>query len=80
MDKNELFGEKIFFMGLGMRAPWKKFGQKMKNFEIFFDIIDNNTCVHMHIKKYFKIFQFLAKRLNFLRGPHAQDFIFDVFW
>ena len=50
MDKNELFGEKIFFMGLGMRAPWKKFGQKMKNFEIFFDIIDNYACLYLLTK------------------------------
>ena len=74
MDKNELFGEKIFFMGLGMRAPWKKFGQKMKNFEIFFDIIDNHTCVHIHIKKNFKIFHFSAKFLNYLEGPSVDFF------
>ena len=46
MDKNKLFDEKNFFEELAMGAPWKKFGQKMKNFEIFFDIIDNHTCVH----------------------------------
>ena len=49
MDKNKLFGEKKNFGGLGVYIPWKKFGQKMKNFEIFFDIIDNHTCVHMHV-------------------------------
>ena len=49
MDKNEHFGEKKYFRGLGVCAPWKKFGQKIKNFEIFFDIIDNNTCVHMPV-------------------------------
>ena len=54
------FDEKIFFMGYGVCAPWKKFGQKMKNFENFFDIIDNHTCVYMHIKKNFKIFHFSA--------------------
>ena len=43
MDKNKLFDEKNFFEELA-GAPWKKFGQKMKNFEIFFDIIDNHTC------------------------------------
>ena len=73
MDKNKLFDEKNFFEELAMGAPWKKFGQKMKNFEIFFDIIDNHTCVHMHIKKNFKIFHFLAKFLNFLKGP-SMDF------
>ena len=50
MDKNELFGEKIFFMGLGMRTPWKKFGRKIKNFEIFFDTIDYHACPYMLIK------------------------------
>ena len=45
MDKNELFGEKISFMGLGMRAPWKKFGRKMKNFEIFFDTFNYYACL-----------------------------------
>ena len=54
MNKNKLFDEKKKFKGLGVCAPWKKFGQKMKNFEIFFDIIDNHTFVHIHIKKNFK--------------------------
>ena len=75
MDKNKLFGEKKFFEGLGVCAPWKKFGQKMKNFEIFFDIIDNHACVHMHIKKNFKIFHFLAKFLNYLKGPPIEFFL-----
>ena len=52
----------------------QKFGQKMKNFEIFFDIIDNHTCVHMHIKKNFKIFHFSAKFLNYLKGPSIDFF------
>ena len=34
----------------------------------------------MHIKRDFKIVQFLAKFLNYLRGPHVDDFNFDVFW
>ena len=74
MDKNEHFGEKKFSKGLRVQAPWKKFGQKIKNFEIFFDIIDNNTCVHMHVKKNFKIFDFLAKFLNYLEGPPVDFF------
>ena len=74
MDKNKLFGEKKFFKGLGVCTPWKKFGHKMKNFEIFFDVIDNHTCVHMHIKKNFKIFHFLTKFLNFLEGPPIKIF------
>ena len=53
----------------------QKFGQKMKNFEIFFDIIDNHACVHMHIKKNFKIFHFLAKFLNYLKGPPIEFFL-----
>ena len=74
MDKNQLFGEKKFFKGLPMCAPWKKFGQKIKNFEIFFDIIDNHTCVHMLIKKNFKIFHFPVKFLNYLKGPPVEFF------
>ena len=45
MDKNKLFGERIFFMGVGMHAPQKKFGRKMKNFEIFFDTFNYYTCL-----------------------------------
>ena len=33
-----------------MGAPWKKFGQKMKNLEIFFDIFDFHACLYKHIK------------------------------
>ena len=74
MDKNKLFGEKIFFMRYGVWAPWKKFGQKTKKFEIFFDVIDNHTFVHIHIKKIFKIFHFSAKFLNYLEGPWVDFF------
>ena len=74
MDKNKLFGEKIKFGGLGVCVPLKKFGQKMKNFEIFFDVIDNHTCGHIHIKKIFKIFNFSAKVLNYLKGPSVDFF------
>ena len=54
--KINFLAKKKFFGGLGVCVPWKKFGQKMKNFEFFFDIIDNNTCVHKHVKKNFEIF------------------------
>ena len=87
MDKNKLFCEKKIFKWLGVCAPckkfvkglvvcapWKKFGQKIKNFEIFFDIIDNHTCVYMRIKKNFKIFHFRAKFLNYLKGPPVEFF------
>ena len=30
-----------------MRAPWKKSGQKMKNFEIFFDTINYYACLYL---------------------------------
>ena len=50
MDKNKVFGEKKNFKDFGMHAPWKKFGQKMKNLEIFFDIFDFHACLYMHIK------------------------------
>ena len=52
----------------------QKFGPKMKNFEIFFDIIDNHTWVHMLIKKNFKIFHFPVKFLNYLKGPPVEFF------
>ena len=74
MNKNKLFDEKNFFKDLGVCAPWKKFGQKIKNFEIFFDIIDNHTCVHTLIKKNFKIFHFSVKFLNYLKGPPVEFF------
>ena len=74
MDKNKLSGEKNFFKGMGVCAPWKKFSQKIRNFEIFFDIIDNHTCVHMLIKKNFKIFHFPVKFLNYLKGPPVEFF------
>ena len=53
----------------------QKFCQKIKKFKIFFDIIINHTCVHMHIKKNFKIFHFLAKFLNLLEGPPIEFFL-----
>ena len=74
MDKNKIFGEKNFFEELAMGAPWKKYGQRMTNFERFFDIIDNHTCVHMHIEKNFKICHHLAKFLNYLKGPSVDFF------
>ena len=75
MDENKLFGKNFFFRWLGVCAPWKKCGQKMKNFEIFCDIIDNHACVHMRIKKNFKIFRFLGKFLNYLKGPPLEFFL-----
>ena len=73
MDKNKLFAEKYFFLRLGMCALWKKFGQKIKNFVIFFDIIDNNTCVHMHVKKKFKIFHFSDHFLTVCANAHCDE-------
>ena len=52
----------------------QKFGQKMKNFKIFFENIINHTCVHLHIEKNSKIFHFLAKFLNYLEGPPMDFF------
>ena len=63
MDKNEHFGGKFFFRVLGMCAPWKKFGQKMKNFEIFFDVHMDTSVIDNNIKKNFEFFYFLAKFL-----------------
>ena len=39
----------------------QKFGQKMKNFEIFFDVYMDTSVIVNNIKKNFKIFHFLAK-------------------
>ena len=50
MDKNKVFGEKKSFKGFGMCAPWKIFAQKMKNLELFIDIIYLYACLYMHIK------------------------------
>ena len=61
MDKNKLFGEKNSFKGLRVCAPWRKFGQKMKKFEIFFDVHMDTSVIVNNIKKIFKIFNFLAK-------------------
>ena len=44
-----------------MGAPWKKFGQKMKIFEIFFDVHMDTSVIVDNLKKNFKIFHFLAK-------------------
>ena len=74
MDKNKLFDEKKISKGLGVWAPWKKFCQKTKHFEIFFDVIDNHTFVHIHNKKNFKFFHFSAKCLNYLEGPSVDFF------
>ena len=50
MDQNKLFGKENFFKDLGMWAPRKKFGWKIKNFEIFFKVIEHYACLYMHIK------------------------------
>ena len=39
----------------------QKFGRKMKNFEIFFDVYMNKSVIVNNVKKNFKIFHFLAK-------------------
>ena len=56
--------KKNFFVTVCVRASQQKFGPKIKNFKIFFDIIFNHTCVHMHIKKNFKFIYFLEKFLT----------------
>ena len=71
---NLKFCNKIFFVTLYLSAPAQKFGRKMKNFKIFFDSIDNHTCVHMLIKKILKILRFLAKFLNFLKNGPSKYF------
>ena len=52
----------------------QKFGRKMKNFEIFFDVYMDTSVIVNNIKKSFKIFHFLAKFLNYLKGPSVDFF------
>ena len=128
MDKNKLFGEKKFFKGSGMWAPWKKIGRKMKKFKIFFCFLNQCTSDYYHAKccwnrtisyfltpkthiralegsknknclistkfgmvivrstlikktkKSFEFFHFLAKFLNYLKGPPIKNYYFDDFW
>ena len=49
----------------------------MKNFEIFFDVHMDTSVIVDNIKKNFKIFHFLAKFLNFLKGP-SMDFFSKI--
>ena len=72
MDKNKVFGEKNFLKGLAMCTPWKKFGQKMKNLEIFFDIINFHACLYMHIKFHQNRTKFGSVRASFSKtGRHG---------
>ena len=51
----------------------KKFGQKMKNFEKFFDVhMDTRTIVN-NVKKNFKIFHFLAKFMSWSANAHYDE-------
>ena len=80
MDKNKLFGEKNFFKGLGVCAPWKKFGQKMKKFEIFFDIIDSYAFLYMHVKFRQNRSKFGSEITRFSKMPHHGISIFANFY
>ena len=81
MDKNKLFDEKNFFEELAMGAPWKKFGQKMKNFEIFFDVYMDTSVIVNNIKKNVKMFHFLAKFFPWSADaqPHEKYFFTKKF-
>ena len=80
MDKNKLFDEKKFFGALGMCAPWKKFGQKMKNFEIFFQIIDSYACLYMHDKFRQIRSKFGSVITRYSKMPHHGISIFANFY
>ena len=80
MDKNELFGEKIIFMGLGMCAPWKKFGQKMKNIEIFFGFINSYACLYMQVKIRQNRSKFGSVITRYSKMPHHGISIFANFY
>ena len=49
----------------------QKFGQKMKKFE---NVYTDTCAIVNHIKKNFKIFHFLAKFFNYLKGPQIEYF------
>ena len=74
MENNELYSEKIIFMGLGLCAPWKKFGQKMKNFEIFFDFIDHHACLYLLTKFRQNRSKIGHVNCSFLKGPPVDFF------
>ena len=69
----------MFFSKLGMRNPWKKFGQKIKNFEIFFDIIDFHACLYMHVKFHQNRSKFGSVITRFSKMPHHGISIFANF-
>ena len=46
----------------------------MENFEIFFDVHMDTSRMFNNLKKDFKIFNFLAKFLNYLEGPSVDFF------
>ena len=52
----------------------------MRKFEIFFDIIDNYTCVHMYIKKKFQNFSFSGQIFEFPRRSTHRIFSKQVFF
>ena len=70
----------MFFSKLGMRNPWKKFGQKIKNFEIFFDIIDFHACLYMHVKFHQNRSKFGSVITRFSKMPHHGISIFANFY
>ena len=80
MDKNKLFDEKNFFEEMAMGAPWKKFGQKMKKFEIFFDIIVFYACLYMYIKFCQNWSKFGSVITRFSKMPHHGISIFANFY
>ena len=79
MDKNKLFGGKQIFKGLGVCAPWKKFGQKMKNFKNFFDIIDYYACLYKHVKFHQNRSKFGCIIARFSKMPRHGISIFAIF-
>ena len=51
----------------------QKFGRKMKNFEIFFDVYMDKSVIVNNIKKKFKIFHFLVKFMSWSANAHYDE-------
>ena len=66
MDKSKLFSKKKFFNKLGMLAPWKRIGQKMKNFIKFFRFLNQCTSDYYHDK-------FCRNRTTFIFWPQKPN-------
>ena len=68
IDKSKLFSKKNFFNKLGMRAPWKNIGQKIKIFKFFFRFLNQYTSDYYHAKFRQNQTTFIFWTLNWVFG------------